>query len=186
MVSIEDHFKQREEELKRLNNRLDLNGGKQLTRPHENSELVASLSQALERVREYEEHLADRDSRLADIQREVEKIQSEKKLMEKTSEKFESENRVREFRLHKAREEISDLKKRITELNGADKSMDSQIRELRAENSELKKIICENMLPLIGKKNKLIEYLMRMGRLRQVEEELLDAVDGMCQNTTNM
>ncbi len=91
--------------------------------------------------------------------------------------RMEEGNRILEFRLKKARDEISDLKIQMKELSLSVGGRGDGGFEMKKENTKLKKLISEKILPLLRKKDEVIAMYACMSHTRQESEDLFTQVD---------
>jgi predicted RNase H-like nuclease (RuvC/YqgF family) len=186
MESIEDHFRRREAELRKLNEQLRPPVVLSETAVCQENSCITSLlkvrsneddARIIAGKREAETRLAERESELERARTDLSEAMKKIREMDSIVKRFEGEIRSRDFKLNKSRDEILDLKKRISELSIVDKSVDEELRMIRHENERFKKLISSKIYPLLMRKNELIHVLRRMVKVAEVDGEVLNAVD---------
>ena len=140
--------------------------------------MVESLQIDLESLsnkhREANEHIESLQNQLESLS-VTEREHHQKKV------KATEEIRVGEFKLKKAREEIQSLKDRVTEMSKGHKSADGGY-DLKRENNLLKKMIREQVLPLLEKDAIVIQKYEVLARMKQESEDLLSETERLVTN----
>ena len=146
------------------------------------SQLVADnrkLLMTLEQVQADLEKRAAANMELNDeikrLKEQLAKVVDGKEERKKREEKLMDEIRVSEFRLKKARDEVTDLRSRMKEMSVTGKG-DGGF-EVKKENLRLKKLIGEKIIPLLRQKDEVISMYECMSRMRQESENLFTEVD---------
>lgn len=189
MTLAEEHFRKRQLDLEKLTGECGTRAPPPTATSGEIGEERKRISQlvtdnrkllmTLEQVQADLEKRAAANMELNDeikrLKEQLAKVVDGKEERKKREEKLMNEIRVSEFRLKKARDEVTDLRGRMKEMSVTGKG-DGGF-EVKKENLRLKKLIGEKIIPLLRQKDEVISMYECMSRMRQESENLFTEVD---------
>ena len=144
----------------------------------DNRKLVTTLEQVQSDLEKRTMMNVELSGEIEQLKDQLEKMSGALKDRKIREGRMEEENRILEFRLKKARDEISDLKIQMKELSlSVGGGRGDGGFEMKKENTKLKKLISEKILPLLRKKDEVIALYACMSRTRQESETLFTQVD---------